>query len=72
MCSSLSKSLRILRYRLLSHIFLGERKRRYKIKYRTLKYGDKKVESPICITDLSNEEVEIYNFLTQMQKSKRG
>lgn len=72
MSSSFSKSLRILRYRLLSHILFGERKRRYKIKYKALKYGDKKVEPRIRITDLSNEEIEIYNLLTQIQKQKRG
>lgn len=72
MSSSFSTSLRILRYRLLSHILSGEKKRRYKVKYRALKYGDKKVEPPIRITDLSNEEVEIYHLLVQIQKSKRG
>lgn len=72
MSSPFSTSLRILRYRLLSHILLGEKKRRYKVKYRSLKYGNKKVEPAIRITDLSNEEVEIYHLLVQMQKSKRG
>jgi len=72
MSSPFSTSLRILRYRLLSHILLGEKKHRYKMKYRALKYGDKKVAPPIRIIDLSNNEVEIYNLLVQMQKSKRG
>ena len=70
---SASDFFRLLRYRILSHVTSGSRKKKYKYKYKNMLASlERNSRAMIRMEDLSCQEREVYFMLKQVQESKRG